>query len=150
MGPVPVHLGKITTYCSKLGIFTFWWGAYFKLYDHTCSCNDRFLYLEPVRADRIHKTHVLDYLAISIKIHVYLIWEISFSDWEFFHQNWEKSILFCIGNRSFYRTQIYRQKNPWHSTNVPCLLTQLKCILVSDQFWSSTSFGHICFKMFVA
>ena len=23
-------------------------------------------------------------------------------------------------------------------------------ILVSDQFWSSTSFGHICFKMFVA
>ena len=23
-------------------------------------------------------------------------------------------------------------------------------VLVSDQFWSSTSFGHICFKMFVA
>ena len=22
-------------------------------------------------------------------------------------------------------------------------------ILVSDQFWSNTSFGHICFKMFV-
>ena len=23
-------------------------------------------------------------------------------------------------------------------------------VLVSDQFWSSTSFGHICFKIFVA
>ena len=32
MCPVPVHLGKIVTYCSKLEILTFWWGAYFVLY----------------------------------------------------------------------------------------------------------------------
>ena len=25
-----------------------------------------------------------------------------------------------------------------------------KSVLVSDKFWSSTSFGHICFKMFIA
>ena len=31
-GPVPVPLGKIATYCSKLGIFTVWWGAYFDMY----------------------------------------------------------------------------------------------------------------------
>ena len=31
-GPIPIHLGKIVTYCSNLGIFTFWWGAYFVLY----------------------------------------------------------------------------------------------------------------------
>ena len=64
-------------------------------------------YLEVVRAGRIHKIYAFDFLAIH-----FLIWEISFSDWEFFHQNWGKCILFGTGTGSFYGTRIYRQKNP--------------------------------------
>ena len=61
-----------------------------------------------VRAGRIHTIHAFDFLAIH-----FLIWESSVSDWDFFHQNLEKCILFGIGNGSFYGTRIYGQKNPW-------------------------------------
>ena len=67
--------------------------------------------VEIVRAGRIHKRHAFDYIAMFIKTFC-PIWEIFLSYWDFFHQNWEKYILFCIGNESFYGTQIYRQKNP--------------------------------------
>ena len=60
-----------------------------------------------VRAGIIHTIYAFDVLAIH-----FLIWEISFSGWDFFHQNWEKCILFGIGNGSLYGTKIYRQKNP--------------------------------------
>ena len=90
-------------------------------------------YLEVVRAGRIHTIYAFDFLAIFIKIH-FLIWEISFSDWDFFHQNWEKSILFGIGNKSFYGTRIYRQKNPAFSI----LLSQMiHCM------WKSQSISFI-------
>ena len=83
----------------------------------TCTCillqliSSFLAYLEVVRAGRIHTIYAFDFLAIH-----FLIWEISFSGWpgrDFFHQNWEKCILFGIGNASFYGTRISRQKNPW-------------------------------------
>ena len=64
-------------------------------------------YLEVVRAGRIHTIYAFHFLAIH-----FLIWETSFYDWDFFHQNWEKCILVGIGNGSFYGTRTYRQKNP--------------------------------------
>ena len=43
--------------------------------------------------------------------------------------------------RSLYRKAFDEKRTP---------ISKLDNVLVSDQFWSSTSFGHIVFKMFVA
>ena len=74
-------------------------------------------YVETVRAGRIHKIHAFDLIAIFIKT-LRLIWEIFFSYWEFFHQNWEKYIyVFALGTGPFMGPGYVGRKIPDFSEN---------------------------------
>ena len=64
-----------------------------------------------VRAGRIHKVCAFEDLAIFIDS--LSILGFFFQVGIFFHQNWEKCILFGIGNGAFYGTRVNRQKNPY-------------------------------------